>query len=412
MTADTSTTIEAPALDGRDPLGFLAAVGLLRLLSPIGPAKLSWDVGSGCALLETEAVTLDDLVATAVDLITQIGPDNLAPGLTSSLLPNRTSPTGPDPARLSIDHFADIVAATTDASSLSWVRAIWTDLADDTEGRCARTPFNAPAGKQTLRSMFEKPLELVRQDPERWISEALTRWTRKEGYTGEGLESRAMRDAAEVNDGASTSYGVPGATYLALLALPSFPVRGAGVLAGGDKKARRRVRRLTPGWQTAPGRRGLVFGWPLWSRPLDLASVDVLLDHPEVASAVRSAMRVDDHAKSRGDTGVRRDDRPGPGRPERPAAGARSDPPAAVHAALGALSVWAVVAAARRSRAGGKSEGFLTTERVIRVEPDRRAFAVNEATWTELQRLLDQPPADKPTLAALLDQPSVLEQDR
>ena len=41
---------------------------------------------------------------------------------------------------------------------------------------------------------------------------------------------------------------------------------------------------------------------------------------------------------------------------------------------------------------------------------DRRVFAVGDAAWVELQRLLDRPPASKPELAKLLANPSVLEQ--
>ena len=43
---------------------------------------------------------------------------------------------------------------------------------------------------------------------------------------------------------------------------------------------------------------------------------------------------------------------------------------------------------------------------------DRRVFPVDDAAWTELQALLDRPPAPKPELARLLASPSVLEQPR
>lgn len=42
---------------------------------------------------------------------------------------------------------------------------------------------------------------------------------------------------------------------------------------------------------------------------------------------------------------------------------------------------------------------------------DRRAFALDDASWTELQGLLDRPPVFKPELAKLLSNPSVLERD-
>ncbi len=42
---------------------------------------------------------------------------------------------------------------------------------------------------------------------------------------------------------------------------------------------------------------------------------------------------------------------------------------------------------------------------------DRRAFALDDAAWIELQHLLDRPHSFKPELARLLSNPSVLEHD-
>lgn len=41
---------------------------------------------------------------------------------------------------------------------------------------------------------------------------------------------------------------------------------------------------------------------------------------------------------------------------------------------------------------------------------DRRVFVADDASWTELQALLDAPPVFKPEIAKLLSTPSVLEQ--
>jgi len=41
---------------------------------------------------------------------------------------------------------------------------------------------------------------------------------------------------------------------------------------------------------------------------------------------------------------------------------------------------------------------------------DRRVFVADDASWSELQVLLDAPPVLKPELAKLLSAPSVLEQ--
>lgn len=335
-----NTTIEIPALDGRDPLGFLAALGIARTLRD-HDVRLSWSSGSGAAQVTSGIATIDDLASALAAAISEMDDDEVAPGLDSSILPNRSGSKGSDPARIDPAKLRSLITGRADPDELAWIRALWTDLSDDKEGRCARSPFNAPAGQQTFRSMFAKPLDHVRADPEGWMRDAVTRWTRVAGYTGEGLESRAMRDAAEVSDGDSTSYGVPGATYLALLALPMFPVTGNGVLSGGATRAASSTRRLTPGWHrtppsAAPAR--MVFVWPLWRQPLDPLAISVLLDHPDVVSVALASLQTDNGRR-----------------------GEKRLP------ALAPLGVWATVVASRRTRAGGKSEGFLTTEKATRV---------------------------------------------
>ena len=42
---------------------------------------------------------------------------------------------------------------------------------------------------------------------------------------------------------------------------------------------------------------------------------------------------------------------------------------------------------------------------------DRRLFVLSASAWDELQEILDRPVAPKPRLAALLDQPSILESE-
>ncbi len=42
---------------------------------------------------------------------------------------------------------------------------------------------------------------------------------------------------------------------------------------------------------------------------------------------------------------------------------------------------------------------------------DRRLFVLSASAWDELQDILDRPVAPRPRLAALLDQPSVLESE-
>lgn len=320
---------DLPALDGRDPLGVLAALGILRILSPQAPeTRLRWDPVTCRAQLIGPRST-GEVVERLVAAWDVLPTGSLSVGLPGELLPPR-GPTGPDPGWLTIEEFrAWFDRLSADPDALDWLRSLWTDLGLDNEGRCARSPFSAPTGKQSLRSMFEKSAALVAADPLRLFSEAVGGWRRVSGFTGENLDIRASRLASEQADGKATTYGVPGATWLALSAIPLFPM-------GGDGQVPRTV-----GWYQVQveGRRRrvsrTVFAWPVWSASLDLEAVLVLLRHPIVGKAARSV---------HGESGKARDGR-------RDADELRG--------AADALQIELVGTATRWSAPGGKSAGYL-----------------------------------------------------
>ena len=55
--------VEIPALDGRNPLGFLAALGLLNVLNEAGaqPTALSFSDRSGAAIVRSSHASLDEI---------------------------------------------------------------------------------------------------------------------------------------------------------------------------------------------------------------------------------------------------------------------------------------------------------------------------------------------------------------
>lgn len=336
--------VTLPALVGTEPLGFLAALGVLQLLDSPG-IGLSWDEASRTARLHGPFAGVDEVAEALADIVRMCPKDQLVPGLDQDLLPGRSSTSGPDPARIDLDGYRALLATDPGPDRAAWISTLWTDLSDDANGRCARTPFGAPEGQQTYRSMFANPAAHVAEDPTLWMLDALTAWTRVPGCTGEALDSRALREAAEL-PGVTQVYGTPGATFLAICSLRLFPLSGNGVLSGGDDKLRHRTERLAVGWYRTP--RGVrparsVFAWPLWHQPLGLPGVRSLVDHPEVASVVERALR------------PAQDDRT-------PRAKRRWQREPTVTP----LGVWAVPMASRRRRAGGKSEGYLTFERIVR----------------------------------------------
>lgn len=316
--------VELPALNGLDPLGFLAALGVLRLLDHAGDeVRLSFDPVTATASLRG-IDRLETAVDRLVGLVKEMPAEGLMVDMPPSLLTKKEGSKGSDPARLTPSLFAALAATVSSPSGLAWIRALWTDLALDDKDRCVLTPFSAPAGQQTLRSMFEKPVAAVRANPHDRLTEALAAWCRIDDFTGENLDYRAVRGAADQQDGCATMSGVPGATWLALSAIPLFPVGGDGARAKtirwADLRYPDRVRRR------------LSLSWPVWDRPLDLHAVRALLKHPALDRAAAFAATPPDK---------------------------QDDETRSISRQLEALGVQRVVVARRRQLPGGKSAGVL-----------------------------------------------------
>lgn len=261
------TALALPALDGRKPMAFLAAVGLTRLLTVHGgeDAKLSWSPTDASAILHTRLGSLDAVVHVVSSIVEAIPKDGVLPGVPPDLPPRGEAP---DKLRLpprQLRVLADAVgrgASEVDA----WLGSLVTDLAVDDQGRSAITLMAAPSGKQSMRTMLEKPLKHVRETPTDLV-EALTRWQRYPKVTGEYLDHQVLFDAADASDGVSTERGVPGATWLALMAYPVLRTTGEGAEV------------VTTCWYRRP-RRSATFVYPLWKPSLDVAAIASLLDHP------------------------------------------------------------------------------------------------------------------------------------
>lgn len=263
------TEILLPALDGRDALGFLAALGAFRLCTEelADDVRLRFDRETARAVLSADSLAdLRDVVELVSEVFARLD-DGQVPDL-----PDDFPPPGEAPDRLRVR--LDDVRALPDRWEgradpnlmLRWLRALITDLAADDKGRTAITPYAAPSGKQSFSTMFSSTRDAVRARSSAF-HEAFAGWRRVAGCTGEYLDHRVLVSAADAGDGRTgQERGVPGATWLALMALPLLPV----TLAAG--------RALAVGWQVV-GRRP-VLRWPLWDRPLDTDGAAALLSHP------------------------------------------------------------------------------------------------------------------------------------
>lgn len=275
--------VTLPALDGRDPLGFLAALGVLRVIASTQPsAQLSFSPGIGTAILHS---TLTDIDAITMELAAAVSriPENSVLENTGPQFPLRkpsrqrardTGATQKDPMRVVRNEFRTALRAAVEAqgspAALEWLDVLVTDLGTDNTGRAAVTPFNAPSGQQSLWTFFEKPLAAVQEKPE-YLKEALTGWRRVAGFTGEYLDHRVLNSAADHPSGRSSEAGVPGPTWLAIQALLMFRLTGDGTNAKSTL------------WHRAGKRQVMI--WPLWRQALDQHAVCVLLEHPLLGTA-------------------------------------------------------------------------------------------------------------------------------
>ncbi|HUY45693.1 MAG TPA: hypothetical protein VMV92_08205 [Streptosporangiaceae bacterium] len=265
-----TAAFELPALDGRHPLGFLAALGLIRALNADGiePLRLSFSRHSAAACLHSRLASAEEIADTLQNVIFR-SPGAAIPGID----PRFPFPAGrgSDPMRRPREEYAgltDEVRAIDEQAATSWLPSLLTDLAIDSQGRADLTPFCAPSGKQNLRTFFDKPLAAVRSEPSR-LREALTMWRRVDGFTGEYLDHHVLNSAADDPGGQpGAERGVPGATWLATMALPLLRIAGDGEQISAAL------------WHRA-GRR-LVMIWPLWHQPLDLPAVQVMIEHPSL----------------------------------------------------------------------------------------------------------------------------------
>lgn len=326
-------TLHLPALDGRDPLGFLASLGLLRLLAEDGAdIQLSFSEQTATTVLQCSYGSAAEVAAALQDVVAR-NPDSVIPGAPAEFPRMKVGTRGSDPMRVGRDEYrghVETVRQSIGHVALRWQAAIATDLACDKEGKVILTPFFAPSGQQTVRSFFEKPVTTVRREPERLL-EALTAWRRVPGVTGEYLDHRVLRSKADHPRGESAEIGVPGATWLAIMALPLLRLTGDGTSARSTL------------WRRPPGRQAVMV-WPVWRPALDLPAIMTLIEHPDITIDVVDGQYVTDTT------------------------------------AWAALGVFAVAAATRRPVEGRKSAGVLTPLTVVPRVGDRESRSAGTFT--------------------------------
>lgn len=285
------------ALRGDDPLGFLAALGVVELLRselmiPEDDLGLSWEGVGGPARLTAPLRGIDDLIAGLVEAARRMHADGrLVPARLPEIIPAVLSDderarierdTGVEPPfdsiRMtrteSIARFSGARAASI--SDLRWLCALVDQISTFPQEQDAHvTPLYAPVARQRLRQLYSKELEAVVEQPQ-LLREACMSWRRNPGDKGVNLDRRAQRDSAVTTWGKPQNAAVTGAEWLALQSAAWFRLGGTG------------ARPFAWGWlPTRPGGRPRALVWPVWEPTLDPHALEVLITHPAVRAAAR-----------------------------------------------------------------------------------------------------------------------------
>lgn len=295
---DTSTAVSAPALDGSNPLGFLAALGVLSVLDTARraggqPPRVSWCLDGHWRPVFWEAESLESVVAAVMtdkagwsdDPALRLAYDAqgrlVDPRHAASCVRDLKPP--PESMRAYLDMVveeamgADVAERPTQRRSLALVAAYGSDVVQDNNGRTKPTALHFTAGRQLFLDAVVKLQSGVTQDH---IREALLGpWTGSSMLPSMSWDATVSRNyALRAGDPSKEKRGSnPGADWLAFVGLSftrSVPT-GRRLSTTG----------VVGGWKDA------VFTWPLWAAPLPARVVGVMVSLPALAAMPTSERR-------------------------------------------------------------------------------------------------------------------------
>lgn len=254
--------VRMTTLDAADPLGFLAALGVLRVVSRADPsARLGWTRdGNGSALLRTNEPDVVDTLLLDVDRWREGHPAvDFAVNADRKVQDLKHQP----------EEFRALMRQlVSDADAAEFVAAYATGVAVDGSGQTKPTSLHFTAGQQRfMDAILDLRASVTRED----LEEALYGpWRGRVGPKDTRWRAASERSRAllSFDPGKQKSPTVAGAAWLGFQALPLFPV----VPRGG--------RAVTTGF-TGRGKNEQ-FTWPVWSEPLCLSEVRVLLGQSDL----------------------------------------------------------------------------------------------------------------------------------
>lgn len=287
------TALDLPNLRGSEPSTFLAALGVLSLLShdqattddpPVDAANrqptLCWPHGPhGPAQIDAPGIADLEHLAEALSGIARSMCDNdeLLPGA-GPAFPPRKQGKAPDPTRsierAEVTSWVESTRANGDhrpwlAAIVATNDVITSKTTQSRLGLMGRSPiFDAGPGTVSMSGTLTQCRDAAIDAGA--MEQALRTGARRDGSTGAYLDWRADRDAADLASKRDASnFGDPVTAWLALMGLRCAPLVCVLGRAGSALCPPRRVGHL---------RKPLL--WPVWRHPLDFDAVTVLLSHP------------------------------------------------------------------------------------------------------------------------------------
>lgn len=277
----TDKSLELRGLVGSNPLGALAAFGLLRVLAPSLPeVRLSWRRSHDWIAVLHGGPWADPshLTSHLVDWFSQRPTDDLDWTL--------------DDVRVGADAYRRTLrdAVTGSPWLAERLQAFAADGAIDQQKQLVKpTAFFMASGQMSWLGGLREIHRALRSDGALWSEALFGPWRyatalHSLGWDPAGERLHALRGRAPT---AEKPRSVAAATWLAFEALSSYPAFGVA------------RREQTVGFRRTRG--GHAFAWPIWTDPLDLDTVELLLQadltpkptstagRPGVAAVFRSA---------------------------------------------------------------------------------------------------------------------------
>lgn len=270
--------VDLPGLDGSNPLGFLAALGLLRV---VGGAKLGFAAnGSFQAFLDgVDKRALVAIVAGDADSAGRSAPWRLTytKAATKNQRAQEVTDLKPPP-----EEFKKFLAACIESwltgrdEAVAYAAAYGTDVAVDGKGNTKPTAFHFTAAQQSFLGAVENIRASLNSE---WVETSLFEGHGQKPGSNLRWDPGAERNWALMannpsDDGTLVDAPLEWLAFRGLPLLPSFP-RGMRIITTGV---------------TGRGH-DMTFAWPLWSLPASLHTVRSALQLDWTGSAREQAER-------------------------------------------------------------------------------------------------------------------------